>query len=208
MILNPPPTADALYFGFWTLAASVAWAAIVLPLNAWGAELSTSYQGRAIVTAWREVATIIGVIGAVAAVAVLSDEGPMREALGALGLFAAITTPLACGLCVLLVPDPPAKSYDKTSLWAGLKDCSTNAPFRRLIVAYCINGVANGLPATLFLYFVSERLGVGALFSDRPPFSAALGLCWRQNRQAQGLVWCDDLGVSDLWLGPFHQWAR
>ncbi len=34
-----------------------------------------------------------------------------------------------------------------------------NGPFVRLIAAYFINGLSNGIPATLFLYFVSERLG-------------------------------------------------
>jgi glycoside/pentoside/hexuronide:cation symporter, GPH family len=159
MVLTPPPDADALYFGVWTLIASIAWAAIVLPLNAWGAELSTTYQGRAIVTAWREVATILGVIGAVAVVVALTRNGLQRDALAALGLFAAVSTPLACGLCVLLVPDRATPKPDQSSLMAGLRACRSNAPFRRLILAYVINGIANGLPATLFLYFVSERLG-------------------------------------------------
>jgi Na+/melibiose symporter-like transporter len=33
-----------------------------------------------------------------------------------------------------------------------------NAPFRRLLLAYLVNGVANGLPSTLFLMFVAHRL--------------------------------------------------
>ena len=36
---------------------------------------------------------------------------------------------------------------------------AANGPFMRLIAAYFINGLANGIPATLFLYFVSQMLG-------------------------------------------------
>lgn len=36
---------------------------------------------------------------------------------------------------------------------------AANLPFKRLVAAYLINGLANGIPATLFLYFVSQRLG-------------------------------------------------
>jgi Na+/melibiose symporter-like transporter len=39
----------------------------------------------------------------------------------------------------------------------------TNRPFRRLIAAYLLNGVANGLPATLFLLFVAHVLERGDL---------------------------------------------
>jgi len=33
-----------------------------------------------------------------------------------------------------------------------------NKPFRRLLLAYLVNGIANGLPSTLFLLFVAHRL--------------------------------------------------
>jgi len=36
-----------------------------------------------------------------------------------------------------------------------------NGPFRRLVVAYLVNGVANALPATLFLLYAGSVLGAG-----------------------------------------------
>ena len=36
---------------------------------------------------------------------------------------------------------------------------AANRPFLRLIAAFLLNGFANAIPATLFLYFVSDRLG-------------------------------------------------
>jgi Na+/melibiose symporter-like transporter len=54
MIMTPPDGAGAAYFALWTLLVSISWAAITLPLNAWGAELSPDYRERIVVTAWRD----------------------------------------------------------------------------------------------------------------------------------------------------------
>jgi glycoside/pentoside/hexuronide:cation symporter, GPH family len=44
-------------------------------------------------------------------------------------------------------------------IFEGLRHMAHNGPFVRLLAAYFINGLSNGIPATLFLYFVSEKLG-------------------------------------------------
>lgn len=217
MIMSPPPGADLAFFAFWTLIVSVAWAAITLPLNAWGAELSPDYQGRIQITAWREVATIVGVIAAVGLVGGLSQGGSLREALHVLGLFAAIATPLACGLCALIVPDPPARPSQNDSLKAGLVDCLANGPFKRLIGAYVVNGIANGLPATLFLFFVSDRLGradmqgllLGTYFLAgllSAPFWAWLGGRFGKDRAwCWAMIWaCIIFGLALMVTGPQH----
>ena len=41
----------------------------------------------------------------------------------------------------------------------GLRLALANRPFRRLIAAFFLNGIANGLPATLFILFVQHVLG-------------------------------------------------
>jgi glycoside/pentoside/hexuronide:cation symporter, GPH family len=57
------------------------------------------------------------------------------------------------------VGEPVDHTVATGSLRAGLARMAGNAPFRRLIAAYFLNGLANGIPATLFLYFVATRLG-------------------------------------------------
>lgn len=197
MVLAPPAGAGAVHFAVWTLAISISWAAIVLPLNAWGAELADGYRARITITAWREVATVVGVIAAVATVQLLSGpQGELREALRTLGLVVAVTTPLACGLCVWLLPDPPPERPDPGSLADGLRGAARNAPFRLLVAAYVVNGLANALPATLFLYFVSERLGrpdlQGALLGAY--FLAGLASAplwaWAGGRFGKHRAWC------------------
>ena len=64
------------------------------------------------------------------------------------------------GLAVAKVPEPPEYTISRRAASCeGLRHMARNGPFVRLIAAYFINGLSNGIPATLFLYFVSERLG-------------------------------------------------
>jgi glycoside/pentoside/hexuronide:cation symporter, GPH family len=197
MVLAPPDGAGVAWFAVWTLLISVSWAAIILPLNAWGAEIASGYRERITITAWREVATILGVIGAVAAVQVLSGpQGQLREALAALGLMVAVSTPLACGVCALLLPDPPPRQADPGTLLDGLRGAGANGPFRLLVGAWLVNGLANALPATLFLYFVSERLQRPDLQGVLLGAYFAMGLlgaplwAWAGGRWGKHLVWC------------------
>lgn len=196
MVLSPPEGAGAGHFAFWTLLVSVAWACIILPLNAWGAELSSDYKGRVAVTAWREAATLAGVMLAVVVVAALSRGGDLRAGLSVLGLFVAVSAPLACGLCAWILPDPPPRQREEASMKDGLRAAMANAPFRRLVVAYLVNGIANGLPATLFLFFVGEQLGrpdlqgplLGAYFLAG--LASAPIWAWAGGRFGKHVAWC------------------
>jgi Na+/melibiose symporter-like transporter len=60
---------------------------------------------------------------------------------------------------LLRVPEPkvlPAPTPGWRQGWALLR---ANRPFQRLLSAYFLNGLANSLPATLFIYFVRDFLG-------------------------------------------------
>jgi glycoside/pentoside/hexuronide:cation symporter, GPH family len=54
------------------------------------------------------------------------------------------------------VPDPLPPRTHATDMWQAWHALVSNRPFRRLIAAYLANGIANGLPATLFLLFVGH----------------------------------------------------
>jgi glycoside/pentoside/hexuronide:cation symporter, GPH family len=198
MVLAPPDGAGVLYFTGWTLLASIAWVCITLPLNAWGAEIVTGYADRIRVTLWREAATIIGVVGAVGTVAVLQSQAPggLRDALQILGLAVAVGAPVACAICALVLPDPQPLTRDPGSLLDGLASARGNGPFKRLVVAYLVNGVANALPATLFLFFVSHRLELPDLQGQLLGLYFLAGLAsapvwaWAGSRFGKHVAWC------------------
>ena len=100
----------------------------------------------------------------------------------------------------------------------GLRVLSRNEGFRRLIIAYLINGIANGLPATLFLLFVTHRLAIpeqaGALLAVYFLCGVLAVPVWLRlsYRFGKHRVWCAAMVWACLWfamvplLGPGDFW--
>ncbi|NOT41693.1 MAG: MFS transporter [Alphaproteobacteria bacterium] len=146
-------------FGIFTL--TLAWTMLLLPYSAWGAELSGDYDERTRITGFREGVGLVGTLLAAATPSVLTAAGynDPRIHMAALAvLVAALILPTVAWL-LIKVPEPPPLTHARVPLRDGLKAIAENAPFRRLIAAYLINAFANGLPATLFLLFVSHVIG-------------------------------------------------
>jgi Na+/melibiose symporter-like transporter len=159
-VLRPPEGAGAGYLFAWATALSLAWTALAVPYQAWGAELSRSYEGRTRVAAFRESLTVVGTLLALVLPAVIQSQGgSSRDGLAALAWFIALGVPLAAVVAVTLTPEPVERVRVKSDSRAGLGHLAANRPFRRLLAAFFVNSLANGLPATLFLFFVADRLG-------------------------------------------------
>ena len=124
MLLVPSEGAGWPHLLGWSLALYIGWTMVILPHNAWGAELS----GEALL---------------VTAVLVIALLPPTVLAL------------------VTVTPEPVVRHRGRVTVRAGIALMAGNRPFRRLILAYLLNAVANGLPATLFLLFVAHVLRVG-----------------------------------------------
>ncbi|MBX3574785.1 MAG: MFS transporter [Mesorhizobium sp.] len=164
MVFWPPAGAGTSYLAFWGTALSLGYTATLLPYTAWGAELAGGYAERSRIAAFREGMTLVGTLVAIAvpfAVGVETADGV--HGLAALGLLTAALLLMLGGLTAVAVPEPVEYSMSRVSLVAGLGHMVRNRPFLRLIAAYFVNGLANGIPATLFLYFVSERLGAAEM---------------------------------------------
>lgn len=160
MLFWPPSDAGAGYLALWGTVLSVGFTGTLLPYVSWGAELAGDYRERSRISGFREGATLAGTLVAIALPFAIGigDAGGLHG-LAALGLLVAAGLMLFGGLAVATVPEP--KEYTVSTLRAGegLRHMANNRPFVRLIAAFLINGLANGIPATLFLYFVSSRLG-------------------------------------------------
>ena len=130
------------------------------PLRRLGCGTSRSYAGRNRVTAFREAFTVVGTLAALSTPAVLPLLGYAgeRAVLQAFAWVILIGLPVAVLVCLLATPEPVERSVGRLGFSQGLKHLLANAPFRRLLAAFAINGLANGLPATLFLFFVQSRL--------------------------------------------------
>jgi GPH family glycoside/pentoside/hexuronide:cation symporter len=197
MVFWPPESAGTGYLAFWGILLSIGYTATLLPYTAWGAELSTDYRGRSLVSAFREGATLIGtLIAIVLPFAVGMDRIDGFHGLAAVALLVLVAVPVFGLVTVVVVPEPANRSTSRLSLCDSLRYLLRNRPFLRLVAAFLLNGFANAIPATLFLYFVSERLGAEAL---RGPLLFGYFLCgilgvpiavWVSGKLGKHRSWC------------------
>lgn len=175
MLFWPPEGAGLAYLAIWGLLLSLFYTGATLPYTAWGAELSGDYRGRTLVSAVREAATLIGTLVAIILpFALTMGKASEVGGLAALAVFLVIALPALALLAVWKVPEPKDLTRQRVSLAKGLRLLAVNRPFLRLILAFLLNGLANAIPATLFFFFVSERLGVAEL---RGPFLLLYFVC-------------------------------
>lgn len=156
----PPDDVDAAYLAIWSVVLTLSWTGILLPYSAWAAELSSDYQERTRLTSVREAMVLVGTMIAAALPTLLTAWGypSLRTHSFGIALFVVAVLPLAILICAKAVPDLQPAKKQALSLRQGARVLAGNSAFRRLLVAYLINATANGLPATLFILFVSYRL--------------------------------------------------
>ena len=176
-LLIPPADVGAVYLLVWSVILYVGWTLIYVPYTTWGAELSDDYHERTRLTTWREAASLAGILGAGAVVAIaapLTGETEASSILGPTGLVALTTILLGIivfPVMMLLAPDSalPRGERRSTRFSLGeLVDVFRNRIFIRLLVAWFINGIANGVPAVLFFLYL--EFGLGVTDDQRPAF--------------------------------------
>ena len=160
----PPENVSGWWLLMWSLAVYLAWTLLTLPYMAWGAELSSDYDERSTITASREGLVVAGTLFAASLPLIMgiSSEQP-GEALSLLAQSLLIVLPITIGLCLWRVAEPKIERQ-ALAFRHGLTLLNENILFKRLLFAYLMNGIANGLPATLFLLFVSHVLAMPEKF--------------------------------------------
>ena len=168
-LFRPPSGAGETHLLVWSFVVYLGWTMMQIPHQAWGAELSADYRERARVTATREAFALCGVIIAASLPALLPALGlatggdGAAAALGAIAVITAVLLPVSGGVLLALVPEPAPVAAPPATRGTGWRILLANRPFRRLLAAYLANGIANGLPASLFLMFVTHGLGLEPL---------------------------------------------
>ncbi|MEM8753539.1 MAG: MFS transporter, partial [Pseudomonadota bacterium] len=155
-LMAPPPDAGFGHVALWLTALTLSWTVALTPYFAWGAELSGDYGARASITGWREGATLVGTV--IAAV-VYFAAGEAETGLRWIALFVIVFMPLTTLLALLGAPEPQDHSRSRLDIRAAFRAVAGEPLFRRLLGAYFINGLANGLPPALFLFFLGDLIG-------------------------------------------------
>jgi Na+/melibiose symporter-like transporter len=213
----PPVQVSAAYLLGWTLVFYLGWTFLQLPYQAWAAELSPDYSQRARITATRELFVLAGLLLSLGLPLALGVG--LTDALRALAWLVVVALPLTCLLAVTTVPEPPITGHATTPIVQGLKLMARNRPFLRLLLAYLLNGIANGFPATLFFLFARHVLQASesqaflllcvyfAAGLPVMPLWLRLGERWGKHRAwVVAMLWNCPVFISVMWLGPGDFW--
>ncbi len=157
LVLSPPEQAGPLWLLVWSTALYLGWTLVQIPYLTWGAGLSADYHERTRITASREGAVLAGILLSGSLPALLGFMN-MSEP-GQLSALAWIVVVLGVPIFVMLfrkVPAPRPRQPAGSS-WRGL---IRNRIFLRLLGAWFLNGLSNGIPAVLFPLYCALVLGV------------------------------------------------
>ncbi|MCG7865262.1 MAG: hypothetical protein B6D70_10290 [gamma proteobacterium symbiont of Stewartia floridana] len=157
MLFIPNTTPGGLYLLVWSALLYTGWSWVVIPYNAWGAELSTDYYRRSQITSVREIYVLAGTI-TVVSLPFLLNTLKDSEILALIGLVF-ITLFILSMPGLMLVPDLTS-TMRRTGFSEGYNLLANNKPLKKLLVAYLLNGIANAIPASLFLLYVEHVLQV------------------------------------------------
>jgi GPH family glycoside/pentoside/hexuronide:cation symporter len=205
LMFFPPATVSAgantglmLWLGLSLLLTTVAFSALSILHQAWGARLGGNEAKRSRVVAWREGFGLAGVV--------LASISPL-----AFGLPATTAILVVAGIVAWLAwragptPTPSAPTAGplttpllaRAALWLPW----SRPGFRALMAVFMVNGIASAVPATLILFFVQDRLQAPAamapLFLGSYFVCAALALpLWLQVVARLGLARTWGIGMA------------
>lgn len=157
-----PDDAGVAYLFVWNLLAYLGWTLLYVPYLAWGAELSDAYHVRTQLAGSREGFAIVGIFAAIALPTLLGIADQPDAVLAASAQAAWLLLPVAVLVAAVLTPEarPTARPGNlRPGSWSALLKMPD---LRRLISAYLLSSAANALPASLFVFYVSQVLEAGA----------------------------------------------
>jgi glycoside/pentoside/hexuronide:cation symporter, GPH family len=158
LLFVPVGTPGIAYLLVLSLLTYLGWTLVALPYTAWGAELSPHYHQRSRIAASREGFVIAGTLLAAAAPVLLGHGQNTAATLASLSIWLWLLIPVSLAVLFVRVQEP-ARRRAPVAWSEGWLILAGNRPFKRLLLAYVLNGTANALPATLFLLFTGHVLG-------------------------------------------------
>lgn len=169
---NPTLFYSNVTFGvllFWLVLMYVGWTMVTLNHLAWTSEIHSAYHERSRIQAAIQGLTIVGMIIVLLiplfARGAEGSEGGMTAQMAAIGWYIFIALIPAIGLAVFLVPEhePNPKDAEEAAgfkaIWEILR---TNDPMRRLLMIFILDGFLSGTVSSLFRFFTTDALKLGA----------------------------------------------
>ena len=165
-LLNPPNDAGIIYLICWSIILYLGWTFVAVPYLTWGAELSTDYNERTSITTSRETAGILGILtcGVIFTFSANLNFSEI-DTIGIIGWATIGLGAISIPYMLKKVPDAglvrlkKGKNTNRSFLRSVLQ-LAQNRLFVRLLAAWFLNGIANGIPSVLFFLYLDKVLGV------------------------------------------------
>lgn len=156
-------TVSLWQLGLWSFITYLGWTWIQIPYLTLAAEISTQDFDKTRLTAWREGLSIIGVMLALL-LPLLTQQSINSVELYQLFWLVVFVSLLIAGVALRQVRqlDLIKPRSQPASLWTQVKQLKQHQALLRLFPIYFLNNLANALPATLFVFFVSDYLELEA----------------------------------------------
>lgn len=160
-LFNPPQEVTTAYLLVWTIAIYVAGTLSIVPMNAWGAELSDNYNTRSAIAGTRVAFGLVGSLAALMLAVVFANgnSAELGQTLTGIAWLVIGTLLIATVLAAVFVPDVKDTDLPEDTIASAWKVVSQPTPFRQLLISFFLNAVGNAIPATLFVLFVSHVIG-------------------------------------------------
>lgn len=156
-LLRPVGNVDGLYLFTWSMVTYLGWTLISIPWQAWGSEMTHDYHGKSALSASREVFAILGTVVVISLPFLIGAMDNIALTLDTLAKLLWVLLPLSLLPALLwLVERRQVRRFAPLRKVGSI--LSAHPAIRQLLPAYFINSLANALPATLFILFVTHVL--------------------------------------------------
>ena len=160
---NQPP----IYLGFWLFILYLAFTFVGLTQQAWGVDISKSYNDRSKVYGWREMGSIFGMMSVLALPAILESSGAnFTEMVGGMGYFFIFALPITALFGLLIIPDD--KKSEGTS-FPKILDIPLllkgNRPLQRTLGIEFLCSSASSISGATYIYLARYVFDMGDISS-------------------------------------------
>ena len=157
-IFFPGGSQSTFYLIFWLFILYLAFTFVGLTQQAWGVDISKSYNDRSKVYGWREIGSIFGMMSVLALPAILENAGSnFTEMIAGMGYFFLIVLPITALIGLIVIPDNERNEGTSFPSFSDLplilKD---NRPLIRTLLIEFLCSSASSISAVTYIYLAKH----------------------------------------------------
>ena len=157
-IFFPGGSQSTFYLIFWLFILYLAFTFVGLTQQAWGVDISKSYNDRSKVYGWREIGSIFGMMSVLALPAILENAGSnFTEMITGMGYFFIIVLPITALIGLIVIPDNERNEGTSFPSFSDLplilKD---NRPLIRTLLIEFLCSSASSISAVTYIYLAKH----------------------------------------------------